>query len=253
VVNRGRVILILSLQIEKPRLREVKALAQGHTASECLSQDWPQGLSGKDSAFSRTFISLSHSLPFKGNWEFLLPLPSWLRSVPWHGWNLHWEGFPRKGFPEFAVPRDTRTGALRFVVILCLENRTLGDLGATLSFLKPRGGPSPCRAAGFALCVAVSTSPLVPGVLGAQFCPTGCNGPAEPWGCTAKAQGRGWMGRTQHWLHGSLVPLADPLCSSGQVSQPSKAPSVPLGMRRPGCSAGARRPSPNTARFKVTK
>lgn len=85
LVNRGRVILILNLQMEKPRLREVKGLAQGHTASEWLSRDWPQGLLGKDRAFSRIFISLSDSLPFKGNWEFLLPLPSSFSSVPWHG------------------------------------------------------------------------------------------------------------------------------------------------------------------------
>ena len=37
VVNRGRVVLILSLQMEKSRLREVKGLTQGHTVSEWLS------------------------------------------------------------------------------------------------------------------------------------------------------------------------------------------------------------------------
>ena len=40
----------------------------------------------------------------------------------------------------------------------------------------------PHRKAGFALCVAVSACPLVPGVLRAQLCPTSCNVPAEPSG-----------------------------------------------------------------------
>lgn len=88
-MGKGRVIFILNLQMENSRLREVKGLVQGHTASEWLSQDWLQGLLGKDSAFSRTFISLSDSLLFKGNWEFLLPLPFSLCSAPWHRWNLH--------------------------------------------------------------------------------------------------------------------------------------------------------------------
>lgn len=74
-MNRRRVILTLNSQMEKPRLREVKGLVQGHTVSEWLSWDWPQGLLGKGRSFSRIFISLSDSLPFKGNWEFLLPSP----------------------------------------------------------------------------------------------------------------------------------------------------------------------------------
>ena len=61
------------------------------------------------------------------------------------------------------------------------------------------------------------------------------------------------MSRTQHWLRGDLASLIDPPCSSGPVSHSSRAHSVPQEARRPGCSAGAGLPSPNTASFKVTK
>lgn len=61
------------------------------------------------------------------------------------------------------------------------------------------------------------------------------------------------MGRTQHWLQGSPASLADPSCSSGQVSHPSRALSVPQEARRLDRSAGSRLPAPSTTRFKVTK
>lgn len=51
MVNRRTVILTLSLQTEKPRLREETGLAQGHTVNEWLSWDWPQGLSEKTALF----------------------------------------------------------------------------------------------------------------------------------------------------------------------------------------------------------
>ena len=90
----------------------------------------------------------------------------------------------------------------------------------------------PHREAGFTPVWQSLPAPWCQACLGHSSAPLAVIAPTAPWGGPPRAQRRGWMGRTQHWLQGSLASLADPSCSSGQVSHPSRALSVPQEARR---------------------
>lgn len=135
----------------------MKGIAQGHTVREWLSQDRAQGLLGEE------VLSPGHSFPvgfppIQGELGIPSSPPLLACSVPWHSWDFHEEGFPRKDFPEFAVPGGRSLGAPRFTAVLSLGHQT-------------RGSVIP-KEAGSALCVTGSACPLVPCVLRGTTLPT---------------------------------------------------------------------------------